>query len=540
MTSNLTPDRATRFNDGSTAQASLIFLICWVSLFAYGLVAAPIPGVNEPHYLCKARHFWQPDWCANDFFLASKNAHTVFYVTIGAITNFSSFEVTAIIGRLLATLVLTWGWMRCMSRFLVTAWGPLWSLWLFLCFTSCGNFSGEWLVGGVEGKVFSYGFLLLAYADVIDKRWNLAAVWTGLAISIHPIVGIWGLVAYIAQMVVGKLISLRRGSVQVETNRQPAWAYISPIFTLALAATPGLIPVVHLLSEQVTERTRYVATYIQVFFRLAHHLDPMTFHGRAYIGYAFLILIWIASLRWGGRTNSTRLLDRIVFWSIVFAVVGILIGLGPRPATTMPFYKFRMHLLKFYPFRLVDVLLPIVVAAKLIAVLERSFLIVPVQNGRLRLSASHFIAVGLTLLAFFHASSITESNRYSQEDRHDWLGACDWIRQKLPPDAVVYSPPNGWAFKWFAQRAEYVAFKDCPQDAAGIVKWNRRLNDMKKWFENRYDDEFYSADELHELNRETGITHILTDRLGPMEIEPLYRNETFQVYDIRASTAATQ
>ena len=99
-------------------------------------------------------------------------------------------------------------------------------------------------------------------------------------------------------------------------------------------------------------------------------------------------------------------------------------------------------------------------------------------------------------------------------------------------DALVQAPHNGWAFKWFAGRAEYVAFKDCPQDAAGIVEWNRRLLFLKKWYEDQYVDRFYSADELRDLRRETGITHLLTDRLGPLELEPVYRNETFQVYDL--------
>jgi hypothetical protein len=78
-----------------------------------------------------------------------------------------------------------------------------------------------------------------------------------------------------------------------------------------------------------------------------------------------------------------------------------------------------------------------------------------------------------------------------------------------------------------------VAFKDCPQDAAGIVEWNRRLNFLQKWYEQKYADGLYSAVELKDLRRETGLSHLLTDRLGPMELEPVYRNETFQVYDLR-------
>jgi hypothetical protein len=98
---------------------------------------------------------------------------------------------------------------------------------------------------------------------------------------------------------------------------------------------------------------------------------------------------------------------------------------------------------------------------------------------------------------------------------------------------MVQSPTNGWAFKWFARRAEYVAFKDCPQDAAGIVEWNRRLNFLQHWYETRYDDQFYSRAELRDLQKKTGITHLLVDRLGPMDLDPIYHNGTFKVYDLR-------
>ena len=51
-----------------------VLLAVWATFFFYGAIAAPVPGVNEPHYLCKSKHFWQPAWCERDFFLASPEA----------------------------------------------------------------------------------------------------------------------------------------------------------------------------------------------------------------------------------------------------------------------------------------------------------------------------------------------------------------------------------------------------------------------------------------------------------------------------------
>ena len=138
----------------------------------------------------------------------------------------------------------------------------------------------------------------------------------------------------------------------------------------------------------------------------------------------------------------------------------------------------------------------------------------------------------LFLASLCRAGTITDSSRFANQDRADWLDVCHWANVNLPVDAIVQSPTNNGTFKWFAGRAEYIAFKDCPQDAAGIVEWNRRLNFLHQWYSDQYADEFYAASELRDLSRQTHITHLLTDRLGPLELEPIYRNGTFQVYDL--------
>ena len=108
-----------------------LIVAVWLSLLVYGAIAAPIPAVNEPHYLTKARHFWQPEWCAKDFFLQSPNAHVVFYVSIGWLTRWLSLAQTAWIARAAAMLVLAVGWARLTTSILSARWSPLAACWLF-------------------------------------------------------------------------------------------------------------------------------------------------------------------------------------------------------------------------------------------------------------------------------------------------------------------------------------------------------------------------------------------------------------------------
>ena len=545
-----------------------LIIAVWLSLLVYGAIAAPIPAVNEPHYLTKAHHYWQPEWCANDFFLASPNAHTVFFATTGGLTQWLSFEQTAWVGRTVTMLVLAVGWIGLVSTLLPRRESPLLVCWIFLVFQSCGNLSGEWLVGGIEGKVVTYGLLFAALGqllrsdsrtptrsvseDVSDNhstQWGtassltprvgvedrssarvvLAGALAGLAIAFHPVVGAWGVLAFAgAKLAEFRFTSsdFRVGTTKVrpllqskiETHKSKLLA----LLLLALLALPGLIPVVRLLLEEAPDATKRAATYIQVYYRLAHHLDPMLFSLRAYAGYAVLLLVWGIAWKSQSRSDARKLFDRVVMGSVVFALAGLLVGAGSRPAATMPWFMERAGLLKFYPFRLADVLVPLAVSMVLVGALER----------RTRPMTKWCLGAVLFALALARAHSVVETNRYSGELRADWIAACQWIDGHLPHAAVVQAPHNGWAFKWFAHRAEYVTFKDCPQDAAGIVEWNRRLVFLKKWYEDQYVDQFYSADELRGFRRATGITHLLTDRLGPLELEPVYRNETFQVYDL--------
>ena len=67
--------------------------------FGVSLLSSAIPGINEPHYLCKARAFDDPEWCTRDFFLASANAHYCFFAVTGFLTRWLSLDAIALLGR---------------------------------------------------------------------------------------------------------------------------------------------------------------------------------------------------------------------------------------------------------------------------------------------------------------------------------------------------------------------------------------------------------------------------------------------------------
>src|SRR6185312_2973761 len=88
------------------------FEIAWIFLIFFLFAGSLPPDVGESHYLVKAKHYWQPAWCAGDLFVESRDAHGTFYWTFGWVTRFCSLTATAWIGRVITWLLLAWSWRR--------------------------------------------------------------------------------------------------------------------------------------------------------------------------------------------------------------------------------------------------------------------------------------------------------------------------------------------------------------------------------------------------------------------------------------------
>lgn len=505
----------------------------WLSFLLVSLTAAPIPAVNEPHYLAKARHFHDSAWCAGDLFLESFPAHRVFYETFGWLTLWFDFATVAIIGRVVSLAMLALSWTALISRLQQSTATPsgdekrdepssgfsttLLSAWLFVGLQAVGNLSGEWLIRGFESKVIAYAFVFWSAAAMLDRRLLTAAICSGIAVSFHPLVGVWHAVA--------------SGLAVIGTARWwlPIWRRVLVALLLVLLTSlPGLLPVLDMLKE-AKPKDSFAANYIQVFYRLKHHLDPMDFGGSHFVGYGVLAVIWLAAMVWLIRTK--RVVEQDRWWAgyllatALFAVGGLLAGYGPRPAQLMAGYRWRMALLKFYPFRLFDLMLPLAVATVLPRLIRhRSLWLVG------------FVGLGWAMLS---DRVFPPPNQLPPAMRADWLDACRWCSANTPSDAVFHTPFEAEAFKWFAQRAEYVNFKDCPQDAANLVEWNRRLKFITTWSEKSfYDDETYSAAELRELVRRTKVRWAITRTRVRYDVPPadlLYSNDTYKILRLPAA-----
>lgn len=532
----------------TTRQLVIQILAVWASLMTYSCCRTPIPAINEPHYLTKARHFVEPEWCERDLFIASQDAHVVFFWLVGPIAQ-HSLLAAAIVARLVGYLILAVGWMLLVTNLLRVRWASVLSIWILMLVVAIGNFSGEWIIGGIESKIPAYGFIFASLAVLLKKHWTTAGCLAGLAVCLHPVVGGWNLITLGLVLTAAWLF-----------QKQPIRfrSIISFSVGMIICSLPGLIPALQLVATKSANSK--TADFIQVFGRLRHHLDPMDFSPQSWVMYFILAIAFIALLRAHLRrsselaltpalqdpqietdglhtelnrtdltnTQNIRLMRNYIAATFVVALVGFAIGYGPRPAFEMPYHDIRAALLKFYPFRLFDIALPIGLSVLLV---EYSPIYLADKSKIFRRRT--WIAISVVMLALLIAPNKDRfPDRLSRSRRADWHEVCQWVKSNTPSDAVVMTPTRGFAFKWYAQRAEFVNYKDCPQDADGIMEWNARLGQIHKWAKQQYGDKQYTAADLKMLRDKYGITHLLADHLGPMAIAPAFENKFFRLYEL--------
>jgi hypothetical protein len=209
---------------------------------------------------------------------------------------------------------------------------------------------------------------------------------------------------------------------------------------------------------------------------------------------------------------------RFVVGTLLIAAGGMAVGFGPRWAGA----------LKFYPFRLADLFLPIAVAAGVANELARVF-----DRPRL-IVVGHAVAATALAWALAAPGNDRNPNNWSAERQNDWHDVCRWMNANTPGDALCLTPKFNYTFHWYAERAEYATWKDCPQDAVSLVEWDRRLKLIRNWRSKQFNAGF-TKEALEELQEMTDVDYIVAWSGDPYRVPAAYGNRSFRVYRLHAA-----
>ena len=515
------PRRAATFSTRTLAEIGLVFVVFAV------YAGWPVPDVNEAHYLTKARHFWGPGWIAGDFFLDTADAHAAFYWSVGWLTLLLPLPAAACVLRIVTWWLLAWSWRR-MSAAIEPRWGlAVLSAGLFVCLLDVCEMAGEWVVGGVEAKGFAYALVFLSLEALIRNRWTRALLLLGAATSFHVLVGGWTAAALLLVWLWLRLVrSPTAPAVPSAGLLQdlPSTKDLLPgVVGAALLALPGLWAVLRLDWDAPAEIARQ-ANAIYVFDRLRHHLLPQAFPVEHVLRFLLLTLAWLLLCGLSPFREGERRLRLVVAAALAIAIAGWFLSFlqyFDKPLAA--------GILRFYWFRMSDALLPLgtaLTAASFIAATSRRSPAASrfVLGAAVAIAGAHFLDQALLRMLPQRPRGEVAGKVASLED---WIDVCSWIDDNAPRDARFITPRMQQTFKWRAQRAEVVNWKDIPQDARGIVAWWRRLKDVH-WTGSEETGEWRRSlteappEELLLIGRDYGARYLLTEAEPPLPFKRLY------------------
>src|SRR5688500_8329268 len=119
--------------------------IVLIVLVFFTVAGDPPPHVNETHYLCRLKHYWNPAWCAGDLFLESADTQLLLIWLFGWVTKWLSLPATAWVGRVLAWTMLAWSWQRLSWRLVPQPFAAVLSAALFVALNLTMHLAGEWV-----------------------------------------------------------------------------------------------------------------------------------------------------------------------------------------------------------------------------------------------------------------------------------------------------------------------------------------------------------------------------------------------------------
>jgi hypothetical protein len=263
------------------------------------------------------------------------------------------------------------------------------------------------------------------------------------------------------------------------------------------------------------------------------------------------LVVGLATVRLGQLDGGVRRLWGLVAGALLIGAAGMAIFLVTQHNPAL-----AAKLLRFYFFRASDALLPLGTVLTCGVLACRWEASQPKFSTALIVVAILISAAGIGARFFdrqrdFRPGADRQalpsfSDSGETEAAYDaWRRLGQWINSHTPQGTRFLTPRAQQTFKWYAQRAEVVTWKDVPQDAAALIEWRRRFAEIYGPIGWR-GLTAHSDEQLAELAREYDAPYIVIDRrravrqLGFERIYPAlpYENLYYEVY--RAPHAETE
>ncbi len=425
---------------------------------------------NEVDVLPLAKQFADPSWIPSDWYLnIETNYRYLFQIIFGSSIVHFGFLATSIIGRLVCYALVAWGIVLLgqklglsltyllLATVVVTYQGIL-----------QGAIAGEWFVGGLEAKAVAYGLILIAIPLMLSRRYILMTLLLGLATSFHVLVGGWAFLTTLGWFCF-------RPKERLLKLGQSIWL----LLFIYLAASAFAIPTVLQQLFTSSPSGNISSSFIYVFLRLPHHLNPFSWHPILWLRLIIYLVIWtfcMMSLKKKADSKGWNSEDYARFELAEFTLIALIPFMG---GLAIAFWDHQGEWLQYYPFRFGDIKLPLTTCLLVACNLETKF---SIQKHKFRfLLVALLGSILFTQTGIFtqRASAFQDFPTQQQDVNPQWKLMSDWIKDHTDKDAIIISHPWELAnFTWMTERATIVKLKLFPQTKKSIVQYYERLNDL--------------------------------------------------------------
>lgn len=504
-----------KVRNNAVLEVGIIFLIMVLFFFKFHIVD------NEMDVLPYARAFYNPNWLQTDWYLHLHIPYRfLFSYPVGWGVETFGWVPTMVVGRLISYLTIAiafWKVRKCLfpkhpfSTYLVL-------ILLYILLFRFGMGPGEWIVGGLDTKVFAYAFVILSFTQLLNNRLTASLAFGGLALSFHLLVGGYHLICLLPLV----LIKMSSGTWTIQT-------LIKSAFFFAVAGGVGLYAV----ADQLLFGPEYDSIPAWAFYverRVDHHVLPSQF---PLLWWILMLFFTVLNITLDLRAKSDLIKNIAVYnvGTVALAAVGLIIWVWGET-----------HLLRFYFFRFSDGLLPFFsIMAAALFLFEKKTITLPLKVGLKNLWGPILIAILIVPAAY----QFIEQSRWNA-DEFLWAKSADremaeWIKQNTPTDRVFLTHTSQKYWYMHFERPVFATYKNAPQSAPDIDEWVNRLAYLNKGTDPRNQGLVYqnfmalNKGDIIDLQSEyPRVEFALMPFNKVLDYPILYRTNKFILYDLRS------
>lgn len=483
---------------------------------------------NEAQTLANVYRFAHPSWLINDWFLSLDTIYRIpFNIFLFPLAKIFNLTLLAFFSRILLIALMSIS-LTCFFTTIKLSAGSI-ALFTLVAFRMKGMIAGEDMLWHVEAKVLSYILVIAGITSLLKNRHRGMWMFLGGAAAFHPLVGGYSVIAL--------LFSLPFYSREEKLSISKT----VPFFTIT--GWPGIgIIIYNLITSRGASGGMADLIYVA---RHPHHMIPTHFIRHVHksfppwMDYTILIsnivfcitVLVIAFIILKDNSKEKKLLYFTAGSAVIF-ILGLII-----------YYTGQYHLLKYYPFRFPDVIVPFTAYILFLQGADKFFLL---KHKAISVIIAVLVTGSAGLLFIYQTLNIINNPEpiVLQEESESGKELYSWIKNNTPEDAVFVIYPGIDNFNITADRAQFATFKHIPQSEKDVMEWYNRLkilNNGKDFYNGRisfnlsgFNNNYYSLtdSQLTEIGEKYGLDYYvgLHERTG--DLPEVYNNGKWGVYTL--------